>query len=106
MSTAQRLLEKLDKIAENDYHEPNVEVHVKNSDTIIKNQTLPDGRVPLCPTCGRDVIPGHLTPAQVQCPKCMTDINLADGMYKYRTLSGNTGKHDGKGGNNMYGSQM
>lgn len=99
MSRAGQILERLDAIKEDEY---NAEVHVKNDDTIIKNQSV-NGRVPLCPTCGHDIIPGHLSPSQVQCPKCFTDVSLADGSYKYRTLSGNTGAHDGIRGDNQYG---
>ena len=60
-------------------------------DTILHNlgKPFPDGRIPLCPTCGRDVIPGFMTPQMVQCPGCFTDIDLANGKYAYRTKSGN-----------------
>ena len=57
-------------------------------DTIIKNQTK-GGIVPQCPTCGIDLIPGFMTPAMIQCPACMIDVDLAKGNYPYRTKSGN-----------------
>ena len=46
---------------------------------------FPDARVVLCPTCGRDIIPGFVNPGLVQCPGCQTDIDLAKGKYQYRT---------------------
>lgn len=100
MSRAGQILERLERIAEDD--DCNAEVYVKPEDTIIRNQSLPDGIVPQCSTCGRDVVPGFLTPSLVQCPKCMDNIDLARGNYKYRTLSGNRKTHDGVPGDANY----
>lgn len=61
---------------------------ISREDTIIKNQ-MPGGIVPLCPTCGRDLIPGFMSPSMIQCPKCMTDVDLAYGKYPYRTHAPN-----------------
>lgn len=61
---------------------------ISPEDTIIKNQTA-GGIVPLCPTCGRDLIPGLDSPHMIQCPLCMTDVNLANGNYPYRTKTPN-----------------
>ena len=104
MSRAGAILERLDWL--NEVAEFNAEVRVRPEDTLIKNQTMPDGIVPQCPTCGRDVIPGVLTPSIVQCPGCMTDIDLANGMYKYRTLSGNAVAADGVKRTGYYGSEV
>lgn len=57
-------------------------------DTILHNQTA-GGIVPLCPTCGIDLIPGVSNPSMIQCPCCMTDVNLAAGKYPYRTKTPN-----------------
>jgi hypothetical protein len=61
---------------------------ISPEDTIIKNQT-PGGIVPLCPTCGRDLLPGLSGAALVQCPLCMTDVNIANGNFPYRTKAPN-----------------
>lgn len=71
--------------ADDDNDDPNA---ITPEDTIIHNQTM-DGIVPQCPTCGRDVIPGVMSPSLVQCPGCMTDIDLANGKYPYRTHAPN-----------------
>ena len=102
MSRAQLLLEKLERVSEDDH---NAEVHVKPEDTIIRNQTKHlDGVVPLCPTCGIDLNPGFMTPSQIQCPACMTDVSLAQGAFPYRTLSGNRVAADGVVSKGTYGA--
>lgn len=68
-------------------------------DTIIKN-TTPGGIVPLCPTCGKDLIPGFQNAHMIQCPQCMTDVDLASGKYPYRAHVPNRsrGQYGGGGG--------
>ncbi len=95
MTRAQRIKGLMDEFFADD-EAPDA---IAPEDTIIHNvsKPFPNGIVPQCPTCGIDVIPGFLSPSQVQCPGCMTDINLAKGNYPYRTHAPNMSR--GKYGN-------
>ena len=66
---------------------------ITKDDTIIQRQQqyhslsdpFPDNRIIMCPTCGKDLIPGFSNPHMLQCSKCFTDVDLAYGKYPYRT---------------------
>ncbi len=51
-------------------------------DTIIHNQRQ-GGIIPQCPTCGMRLIPGFKDASLIQCPGCMTSVDLAKGAFPY-----------------------
>ena len=75
---------------------------ITSQDTVLNtvSKPFPDGIIPLCPTCGKDLIPGFPNPHMIQCPQCMTDVDLAYGKYPYRAHVPNRTRGQYGGGGN------
>ena len=90
MTRAKHICEKMDRMLED--HDA-----MSPEDTIIQNQKYPDGGWPKpCPTCSKEITPGFMSPSLMQCPSCMTNIDIHSWTpTSIRTLSGNKVAADG-----------